>query len=839
MKSPQPVGWLNLLRRPDSLSVLLNYVRLWRSGLFDRNWYRRQYPDVDGRRVDTLLHYLLRGGMEGRKPNPVFDSGWYRDVYADVAEAGINPLLHYLLYGRDEGRDPSGSFSVKEYLAQNPDVAASRMHPLKHYLRFGREEGRHTGYHEEPVGRKYAARPKAPDHAAWNALAASARPAPEEIKVDVIVPVYAGKDDTLACIYSVLRAANATPYELIVINDASPEPELSEALDEIARLGLVTLLKNEGNLGFVGTANRGMRMHPRRDVVLLNSDTVVHGNWLDRIVAHGAEDRVGTVTPLSTNATICSYPSINRNNAEELEVGFEELDRICAEVNRGRRVELPTGVGFCMFLRRTMLDQIGYFDEESFSRGYGEENDLCRRAASSGWSNVLAADVFVRHTGEVSFASSAKEAQRTGMKALLRKHPDYNAAIKGFAAEDPIAPLRRRIDAGRLGWRHPRNVLFVSHTWGGGIERHMKDMAGILDESGVGVIFMRPRLRDSLWAAVGSSNPISVPNLKNLHVKDDVSELVELLSLANVHHIHVHSLAGWAPEMLRALPDLAAGLNVPLDFTFHDFMPICPRINMVEATGVFCGGPEATKCRACLKKGGESLRRIDVDDWRRDYTEFLAHTRLRFAPSNDTAKWVRPYIGDMPIEVRSHPENGPARSVTAVPFYDGEVLRVAVIGAIGLHKGSNVLYRAARDAKRRKLPIEYVVVGYTDRDAEFEKLGNVQITGVYSHDRLDEILARERCHVAMIPSVWPETYSYTLSEALAAGFSVAVFPFGAPYDRLREFASKRMIVLPMTALDKPDQINSVLLKSAETLEPPAALRKNAGVWTYSSYYRTA
>jgi GT2 family glycosyltransferase len=139
-------------------------------------------------------------------------------------------------------------------------------------------------------------------------------------------------------------------------------------------------------------------------VVLLNSDTEVANGWLDRLqhAACSAPD-VGTVTPFSNNATICTYPYEGWTGDVPGSLGLAGLDTLFATVNRGRTANLPTAVGFCMYIRRACLTQTGYFDEERFGRGYGEENDFCMRAAAAGWRNILAADVFVYHKGSVSF----------------------------------------------------------------------------------------------------------------------------------------------------------------------------------------------------------------------------------------------------------------------------------------------------------------------------------------------------------------------------------------------------------------------------------------------------
>ena len=102
-----------------------------------------------------------------------------------------------------------------------------------------------------------------------------------------------------------------------MINDASPDAALSQWLrDESTKHPSFILLENEDNLGFVGTVNRGMAQSSANDVLLLNSDTEVANQWLDRLraAAYRSAD-VGTVTPFSNNATICSYPRFCQENS--------------------------------------------------------------------------------------------------------------------------------------------------------------------------------------------------------------------------------------------------------------------------------------------------------------------------------------------------------------------------------------------------------------------------------------------------------------------------------------------------------------------------------------------
>jgi len=212
----------------------------------------------------------------------------------------------------------------------------------------------------------------------------------------------------------------------------------------------VTLLRNEVNEGFVRSANRGMALHPDRDVVLLNSDAEVANDWLDRLAAaaQSATD-IGTATPFSNNATICSYPFEGWGGGIPGTLGLAGVDRVAAEANRGQRAEIPTAVGFCMYIRRACLERVGAFDADRFGRGYGEENDFCMRALKAGWRHVLAADVFVFHEGAVSFSEGRTERLANAAEALLDRHPGYATLIHDFIRRDPLAELRARIDRAR------------------------------------------------------------------------------------------------------------------------------------------------------------------------------------------------------------------------------------------------------------------------------------------------------------------------------------------------------------------------------------------------------
>ena len=344
--------------------------------------------------------------------------------------------FHYLAVGSVRGWSPQPGFSPDGYRRDNPDTVVAGYEPFAHWLRFGRAEGRGAGAPADPP---------VPD---IRTLLEQRRPDGARARVDVVVPVYGGRALALQAIGSVLEAETREAHELVVVDDASPDPLLRGELEAIADAGLITLLVNERNAGFVESVNRGIALHPGRDVVLLNSDARVFGDWLDRLLAALRTPRTATATPLSNAATILSYPAtLCENRLSDVDVA--QWDRLCSAID-APVVEIPTGIGFCMAVSRACLDQIGPFDQERFGRGYGEENDFCLRATAAGWRHVAAPGLFVWHHGGTSFGEARDELVAAAQTTVEMLHPGYAALIERFIRRDPLEPVRRDLDIARI-----------------------------------------------------------------------------------------------------------------------------------------------------------------------------------------------------------------------------------------------------------------------------------------------------------------------------------------------------------------------------------------------------
>jgi len=834
----------------------MHLARLVREvSLFDADYYRESNSDIAGKSLDPLFHYVAYGDREGRQPMPFFDPGYYRShakgrlksvnsllhyawvgrylrispspwfdvayylaLNKDVARASLDPLVHYVSYGGVEGRSPCANFDGAFYLRSNPDVAQARVNPLLHYLRFGRIEGRATlpAFAMDAESDNDAPIPIAslPTEHEWGALRVGH--SPTTAVVDVVVPVYKGRAETLRCLFSVLSAINKTPYELVVINDASPDPDLTADLLRLAGRGLFTLSANAENRGFVYTVNCGMAMHDERDVVLLNSDTEVYGDWLDRLrQASRRHQRTGTVTPLSNNATICSYPRFLHDNPYPLEIDYAFLDALAAEANAGVEAEAPTAVGFCMYIRRDCLKETGLFDEDAFGKGYGEENDFCQRAIRKGWRNIILADVFVRHWGSTSFQGERAKRVQSALKLVDKRYPNYQNDVRQFIERDVLAPARRQLDWARLkAQAGSENVLIVCHSRGGGAERHVQEDTRELLAAGVGVFYMRPQRGQPSRVTISHPVCTTLPNLDSFDLAAADGLLSALRELA-ISRIHAHGLVDFVPDAADRIGGLARDLGVPLWVDIHDYKVICPRINLIDRNGRYCGEPtDEARCDACLATMGSDFGVRSIREWRSMHHRVLQGAGRIMVPDEDVAVRLSRYFPDLRYTVSPHEDvDSQAIEVCRPELAENERLRIVVIGAIGRMKGYDILLACARDAKKRRLPLEFVLLGYSMDDARLAQAG-VNVTGRYLEPEALQKLDALRPHVVWLPSVWPETYSYTLSLALKAGYPVYGFDLGAISSRLKRLG-KTEGLLSFQDSARPEVVNQAFLACRE------------------------
>jgi GT2 family glycosyltransferase/glycosyltransferase involved in cell wall biosynthesis len=633
--------------------------------------------------------------------------------------------------------------------------------------------------------------------------------------VAVVLPVYAGFADTMACLEGVFRDAGRG-VRVVVVDDATPEPALAEALDRLAALRRIVLIRHAVNRGFPASANAGLRACPGRDVVLLNSDIILPEGWLDRLraAAYAAPD-IGSVTPLSNDASIVSYPGPPETNAVPDEAEARHLDTLTQRANGTATVDIPVGVGFCLYLRRDCLDAVGLFREDAFAQGYGEEVDFCLRARHLGWRHVAATGVFVAHVGGRSFGSARRFLLARNQDVLNRLHPGFDRLIAVWAAEGGLAAARRRLDEARWRAAKPRgraagrSVLLITHAAGGGVERRLAARCAALTAEGVRPVVLRPATTSDGGPAVlaGTADSDDYPNLIYA-MPSELPLFAAWLRGQRPSHVEVHHLLGHNPAVL----ELLRRLGLSYDVAVHDYAWFCPRVALVGPQHRYCGEPDPAACEACVADAGRLIDEdIPVQALIDRSARLLGAARRVVAPSHDAAARMRRHFPALRPDAEPHEDDDAILLADPLPISPSLPCRVVTVGAIGVEKGFDVLLDCARDAAARSLPLEFVVVGHTIDDARLIGTGRIFVTGEFAAGEAAALIRAQRPSLGLLPSVWPETWCFALSDLWRAGLHVAAFDLGAQAERIRA-SGGRGVLLPL-GLPTP-AINNALLAAA-------------------------
>ncbi len=692
----------------------------------------------------------------------------------------------------------------------------------------------------------------------WLPLPVLARPPwpdPPEARADVdatVVLVVESADHAEA---AVQRLIATTEVPIIVV---PADAHLGAALGTPS--GRITVLAAPRPAGWAAAANAGIDHAGGRDVALLDTTVLVTRGWLTRLqaVCRRAAD-IGSASPMGGEAGLLRWP-----------VDHAGLDRLASQAARAHRIastEIPLARERCVYLRRDCLEQTGRLRPGIFTQGEGAVADLSLRAAALGWRHVAAHGVVVgEQRDEAGPAVAALEAHNRTL--LARLHSGLEALRATHPAERALSEARRRLAAAR--WRHDDTrpcVILITHADGGGVERHIRGRCETWRAAGRRPVILRPAPREDgpNWCLVtGAADDDDVADLR-FELPHELAALAALLRDGRPELIEVHHLLGHHHCVL----DLARLLGIPYDVFVHDHAWFCPRILLVGRDRRYCGEPDLAGCEACIADLGSALEEdITVADLRLRSATDLGGARRVVAPSRDTAMRlhrhfpvVRPQVmawedaplpdaaprrtaADAPrrpladaVSRRSAAETASRRSATdtvsrrsaaetasrrsaadtvsrrsaadTVSRRSAATL-VCVPGAIGIEKGFEVVLDCARDAAARRLSLSFVVVGHTIDDARLLDTGRVFVTGEYQDREAVALIASQYAMIGFIPSLWPETWCYTLSHMWAAGLAVLAFDIGAPAERIGAGGLGRVLPLGL----RTSAVNNALLAYA-------------------------
>lgn len=295
------------------------------------------------------------------------------------------------------------------------------------------------------------------------------------VQCDVVIPVYNSLSFVKECIESVLKCSAPIGYQLYLIDDCSDSYTRSFLISVSREHSHVSVHTNTHNIGFVKSCNKGVDLGRAPYVLLLNSDVVVTPGWLYRILECAESDpHIGSVNPLTNQASKINLPMAPGAN-------FMGMDLVLKGKSTRRFPDVVTGVGFCLLLRRTALEQVGKFDE-IYGRGYCEESDLCMRLTNSGWRTVVADHVYVYHKGRGTFRDSGERYRDNRAIFDSRWKGEYERQYRVFLVQDPLASVRglfqtrQRWEPMPVVWEAGRAAMkaWTEHNWGGAAHELMR-----------------------------------------------------------------------------------------------------------------------------------------------------------------------------------------------------------------------------------------------------------------------------------------------------------------------------------------------------------------------------
>ncbi|MFD1912948.1 glycosyltransferase [Halodurantibacterium flavum] len=618
--------------------------------------------------------------------------------------------------------------------------------------------------------------------------------APPDTPVTIVLPFHNAFDVLQDCLDR-LALHTDLDWHLIVVEDASTDPRVRPWLREwcAGQGDRVTLLENNQNLGFIGSVNRAFAVAVMRGahVILLNSDALVPRGWASRLIAPiCADDGVASVTPFSNDAEIFTAPAICR--PVPLGAGeAEAMDRVARQLGAAAAVaEAATGVGFCMAMNLGFLRQIPAFDT-AFGRGYGEEVDWCQKARQRGGRHLGTASLFVEHRGGGSFGSEAKQRllAENGARVAAR-YPRYDAEVRGFIDRDPLAGARLALGLGRAGSQGVPIPVFVAHSLGGGAELYLRHRLRREPSAVVLRVGGPRRWQFELHCEAGMTAACT----------DDTAQVRRLLHLLPAMRL-IYSCAVGDPDPAAIPETLLSFLREGdgAEILFHDYFPISPSYTLLDSAGLWRGVPQPSDPDAAHRLGAVSL-----PDWRARWAKLVARADTLVAFSQASADIIAAAFPGAAGAISVTPHDLPVTPAAISPPTHGRT--VAVPGNIGAQKGARLLAPLGRALAARGITL--MVMGTVDPAIALAP--GTPVTGPYRPEDIGRIARRHRIAAWLIPSIWPETFSYTTHESLATGLPTFVLDLGAQAEAASRAPNGR--VVPFDPSDPAPAVVAAILR---------------------------
>lgn len=319
-------------------------------------------------------------------------------------------------------------------------------------------------------------------------------------------------------------------------------------------------------------------------------------------------------------------------------------------------------------------------------------------------------------------------------------------------------------------------ILSLLHSQGGGTEKYVYDVAE-LHHARINMLAMRP----------GSDKRLTI-SLADRQKKGSVSfdpstqfgELLNFLRECRTMRLHVNHILGHESYLSALIESLA----VPFDVTVHDYYLLSPQPHLTDPDGRYVGDDLLAAADKLLAAAFGPSPPASLAEWQSTFRWLLERCERLIIPSMDAARRFAAAAPDARVVLTAHPDApAPMPKLRPSGLSGDAALRIAVLGEINPHKGSNVILTCAQLARASSDPLQFVIVGATSRELEMLATG-VRVTGRFRPSDLPGLLQEIDPHLIWYPAQCPETFAYTLSEGLRTGLPLVVANLGALPERV-------------------------------------------------------
>ncbi len=582
----------------------------------------------------------------------------------------------------------------------------------------------------------------------------------------VIVPLYDDVDMTRLCLEHLKKQKASIKLDCILVNDNPGHFELQALAQEAQQDAGFRVIANSENLGFARSINKALEHIESGDVLLLNSDIILPEGGVERLrkAAYSADD-IATVTPLTNNGELTSIPAAFKANPLRSLGEIEAINETLSQATGGT-ITLPTGIGFCLYIKRAALDVSNRLPDH-YGRGYYEDVDFCLRLRDAGFRNVCAPDVYVGHKGSASFKISKRALVVRNLRVLSSRFPDHSAESAAFMKADPLAATRAL-----LACVHPEKADEAIVLFGAGSGLKTERTAWLnaqgkavlhldLQQAATSGLCLRSSDDDG-WKIHFACNP------------DGFADLNAYLLRSDIKQIELDASAPCTKELADFI------LEGPMEATLlFDGAPI-------KAPPVYrhpCQSPgEGRPCAGCSDDFSKRMRAATAQE--SFFAMSMRSTGMRTVATNRMAAAVaQKFRIEATPEFRSDGSRMTTDSVRDVRNVLG------ILNFKSAFETERLLLTLVQHIAHMRLDIRVVVIGSALDDLRLMSAGNAFVTGFVSRNEYLDVLRNYQISALFFPQRWAGfMVADRLSEDLACPQAYFDWSFGAMSRRDQDLA---------------------------------------------------